>query len=225
MIGALLAGGYGKRLHSLTEEIPKVLLPLRENYVILDRQLEDFKKAGIETIYILTGFKGRMIEERYGKEWNGMSLRYLREEVPMGTLWAVRNLFLHTDSDVLLRNGDTICDLELRKFVDSSLHNKTPATIMVVKMRSPFGIVSIRGRIVRKFSEKPVLPYYIDGGTYFLKRGIGDYLKRSYRAKDIEDTLFKYIATRGMISAFKYKGFWKPIDTAKDYEEIRNIFR
>lgn len=225
MIGALLAGGYGKRLQSVTGGIPKVLLPLRGNYVVMDRQLEDFKKAGIETVYILTGFKGRMIEERYGKEWNGISLRYLREKIPMGTLWAVRNLFVHTDSDVLLRNGDTICDVSLQRFIDKSLHIRTLATILVVKMRSPFGVVDIEKGRVKKFSEKPALPYYINGGTYLLKREIKDYIKRKYEGRDIEDTLFRYLARRKLLSAFKYNGFWKPIDTAKDYEEVRAIFR
>ena len=36
-----------------------------------------------------------------------MSINYLREKEPMGTLWSLRNLYANTESDVLLRNGDT----------------------------------------------------------------------------------------------------------------------
>ncbi|MEM3811743.1 MAG: sugar phosphate nucleotidyltransferase, partial [Thermoplasmata archaeon] len=53
MIGAILAGGYGKRLLPLTESKPKVLLEIKENYTILDKQLLDMKDAGIKSVYLL----------------------------------------------------------------------------------------------------------------------------------------------------------------------------
>ena len=51
-IGVLFTGGYGKRLQSITGEIPKTLLPLKDDYLILDRQLLDFKYAGINRVYL-----------------------------------------------------------------------------------------------------------------------------------------------------------------------------
>ena len=224
MIGAIFAGGYGKRLQSINPDGPKVLLPLRDDFVILDKQLSDYESAGIDDVYILTGYKGDAIERRYGDRWNGLKIHYLREREPMGTLWAVRNLFSNLDSDVLLRNGDTICDLDLNRFIEFSQSNGKVASMMVVRMRSPFGIVSIDNGIVTRFDEKPYLPYYVNGGTYFLKRGIKPFLKRNYADKGIEGSVFKALARRGEIAAYKYSGFWKPVDTIKDYEEILKIY-
>ena len=51
MIGAIFAGGYGKRMQSVDPELPKVLLPLRDDFVILDKQLYDFESAGLDEIY------------------------------------------------------------------------------------------------------------------------------------------------------------------------------
>ena len=85
-VGALFTGGYGKRLQSIAGDIPKTLLPLRDDYLVLDRQLLDFKWAGITEVYLLSGYKGELIEKRYGQEWKGIRITHLREEQPMGTL-------------------------------------------------------------------------------------------------------------------------------------------
>ena len=225
MIGAIFAGGYGKRLQSVDPELPKVLLPLKDDFVILDKQLSDYESAGIDNVYLLTGYKGDAIEKRYGKKWNRLKLHYLREHEPMGTLWAVRNLFSNVDSDVLLRNGDTICDLDLKRFIKFSQSNGKVTSMMVVRMRSPFGIVSIADSIVTRFDEKPYLPYYVNGGIYFLKSGIKPFLNRNYADRGIEGSIFKTLARRGEIAAYKYNGLWKPVDTLKDYEEAKEIYQ
>ena len=88
----------------------------------------------------------------------------------MGTLWALTNFFSNIDSDVLLRNGDTITDLDLKDFVKMSQQHKELIYMLVVRMRSPFGIVSLQRSVVTNFGEKPLLNHYINGGTYFIKR-------------------------------------------------------
>lgn len=224
MIGAIFAGGYGKRLQSLDPQLPKVLLPLKDDFVILDKQLSDFESVGLDEVYLMIGYKGEEIERRYGDRWNGLKILYLREGEPKGTLWAIRNLFSNTDSDVLLRNGDTVCDLDLKRFINFSRFSGKLSSIVVVRMKSPFGLVSINGGVVTKFDEKPYLPYYINGGTYFLRSGIRPYLNRNYGDKGVEGSVFKSLAAKGEMAAYKYRGFWKPIDTIKDYEEIKKIY-
>ena len=86
MIGAIFAGGYGKRLSSITSDMPKVLLPLKNDFLILDRQLLYFKNAGIREVYLLTGYIAEKIENSYDNKYEGMTINYLREKEPMGTL-------------------------------------------------------------------------------------------------------------------------------------------
>ena len=65
-VGMILCGGFGKRLRPVTEKVPKPLVEIKDNYAILDKQLFDFKNAGISEVYLLAGFLHEKIEERYG---------------------------------------------------------------------------------------------------------------------------------------------------------------
>jgi len=77
--------------------------------------------AGVNDVYMLTGYKGEMIESRIGNSWKGISIKYLKENEPMGTLSSVRNLLSHVSEDVILRNGDTVCDLFIGDFIEFSI--------------------------------------------------------------------------------------------------------
>ncbi len=225
MIGAILAGGYGKRLLPLTESRPKVLLEIKENYTILDKQLLDMKNAGIKSVYLLTGYKGEMIEKRFKNEYKGMELVYLKEETPMGTLWSIRNLYEHIDDDILLRNGDTICDLEFNKLFKFYSKYQKILTLVAVKMRSPYGIIKMNRANIIQFQEKPLLNYYMNAGYYIIKKEVQSYLKRYYSEKDIEKTVFQDLVNDQEAVAYKHKGYWASLDSLKDYEEITKFYK
>ncbi|GLI11234.1 hypothetical protein MARBORIA2_03240 [Methanobrevibacter arboriphilus] len=61
-VGMILCGGFGKRLRPITEKIPKSLIKIKNDYTILDKQLFDFKNAGVEDVYLLTGFLFKICE-------------------------------------------------------------------------------------------------------------------------------------------------------------------
>lgn len=225
MIGAILSGGYGKRLKPITDEIPKSLIEIKEKYTIMDRQIYDFQNAGIKEIYILSGHLGEKIEERYGKEHMGMNFHYLKEEKPMGTLYSVRNLMNNCPGqDIVLRNGDTITDLNFGEFIRFSENSPFKMVMFIYRMKSPFGIVETLGDQVTSFKEKPFLNYFINAGVYFIKSSAKDIFFADYLNKDIETTVFPELARRKMIGAYKEDTFWMGIDSEKDLETVRNQY-
>ncbi|MEM0161096.1 MAG: nucleotidyltransferase family protein [Thermoplasmata archaeon] len=225
MIGAILAGGYGKRLLPLTESKPKVLLEIKENYTILDKQLLDMKDAGIKSVYLLTGYKGEMIENRFKNEYKGIEIVYLKEETPMGTLWSIRNLYEYIDDDILLRNGDTICDVDFNKLFKFYSKYQKILTLVTVKMRSPYGIIKLNRANIIQFQEKPLLNYYMNAGYYIIKKEVQSYLKRSYSETDIEKTVFQDLVNDREAVAYKHSGYWASLDSLKDYEEITKFYK
>ena len=64
MKAIILAAGRGSRMGSLTEDIPKCLVKLKGKPLI-EWQIEALKKAGIEEIGIVTGYKRELLS-RYG---------------------------------------------------------------------------------------------------------------------------------------------------------------
>ncbi|MGP6239831.1 nucleotidyltransferase family protein [Cuniculiplasma sp. SKW4] len=225
MIGAILSGGYGKRLKPITDEIPKVLVEIKENYTIMDRQLLDFKSVGIKDVYILSGHLGEKIEERYGSEHNGMRFHYLREEKPMGTLYSVRNLLKNTnDEDIILRNGDVVTDINYGRFARFGEESQYGMTMLVTKMKSPYGIVELLGDQVVSFREKPVLDHYINSGMYYIKSKIRDLFFNDYNGKDIETTVYPELARRKEIGAYREDSFWIGVDSEKELELVRKEY-
>lgn len=224
MIGLILCGGYGKRLHPLTDDIPKSLIELKDGYTILDKQLIDFKNAGIEKVILLTGYLSEKIEKRYGSKWNGIDIEYSVEEKPLGTLNAIRNGISGVDDDIIVRNGDVVSDANLNKMIMKFKGSDYQVLIFITKMRSPYGIVEIGEERIRKFTEKPFLNCNINGGIYCLKKSVFEKLK-DFETGDIERTVFPLLVELNQVWYYKEDGvFWASIDTIKDLEEIRKEF-
>ena len=56
MIGMVLAAGPGRRLHPLTDALPKTLLPVDGDRPILDVTLANLKHVGLDEVVVVTGF-------------------------------------------------------------------------------------------------------------------------------------------------------------------------
>ncbi len=223
-MGMILCGGYGKRLRPLTDTIPKPLVEIKKGYTILDKQLFDFKNAGVEHVILLTGFLSDKIEERYGKEYNGVRIEYLVEEEPLGTLNAIKlGMDAIGNEQCIIRNGDVVADLNLRKMIYLGELSDYLLSIFITKMQSPYGIVEINGDRLVSFKEKPILDYYINGGVYFSKGSL-DY--GDFDVGDIEKTVFPMMAKENKLGYYKEDGlFWMAIDTSKELEEIRKEYK
>ncbi len=224
-VGMVLCGGFGKRLRPLTDKIPKPLIEIKEGYTILDKQLFDFKSAGIDEVYLLTGFLSEKIEERYGNDYKGIKINYVKEEKPMGTLNAIRLGMeaLNDTKQCVIRNGDVVADLNIKKMIYLGERSNYPLTIFITRMQSPYGIVEISGDRITNFKEKPYLDYYINAGIYFAKEHIdfGD-----FETGDIEKTVFPIMAKENKLGFYREDDlFWMAIDTSKELEEIRKEYK
>ncbi|MGC8662933.1 MAG: nucleotidyltransferase family protein [Thermoplasmata archaeon] len=222
--GVIFAGGYGKRLKPITDKIPKTLIEIRKGYTILDRQLLDFKYAGIDDIYLLVGYKHQIIEKRYGKTWKGLNLHYLIEKKPMGTLWAMKNCSDYVNDNIVVRNGDTISDINLKDFAQFSESKNYYLTIALTKMKSPYAIINIKDDQIVNFIEKPLLNLYINAGIYYLKKDSFKYLNEKYDNKEIEKSFFPKMVDLGLAGSYIDDSKWFPVDNFKDLEELRKEY-
>lgn len=225
----ILCGGLGKRLRPITDSVPKSLVEIKEGFTILDKQLLDLKYTGVEEVILLTGYMHDKIEEGYGNSWRGLKILYSVEEEPLGTWGAIAKALeeYRPNGRLIVMNGDVVTDVNLRNMVENASH---PVTMLVVSMRSPYGIVDINGGVIVRFVEKPVLPYYINAGIYVIREDfdlLGFVGTVSKLPSDIEVDVFPKLAKAGLLGCYMESdpdAFWKSIDTVKDLEEVRREF-
>lgn len=223
IVGGILCGGYGKRLWPLTNALPKSLLEIKENYTILDRQLHQMKNAKISDVYLLTGYLHEKIEERYGWDWNGLKIRYLIEEEPGGTLYAINSLLRSVEADFyLIMNGDVVTDINIMKMIRNSDENTV--SIAIARLKSPYGIVSLFEDRIIGFEEKPELPYYINAGIYVISEKLkGRFLE--FEKGNVERTVFPILAKERVLKCYSEENaFWCSVDSPKDLETVRLEF-
>ena len=224
MIGAILAGGYGKRLKPHTDKVPKSLLELKPGYTILHKQLDDFFAAGIKRAVLLTGYLSDKIEETFGNEYHGISIEYQREDKPLGKLFSMRNLISVCNDDVVVRNGDTVCDIDIGKMARTARESECLISVFVSRMRSPFGVVELEKDRITGFREKPILDVFINAGIYYVKKEAFPLFLDQYETAEIETSVFPLLAGRRMMLAYIEDGEWIGIDSEKELEAARTEF-
>lgn len=223
MRAVILAGGYGKRLRPLTEEIPKNIVPVLGKPLI-EWQIEWLSSQGIKDFVLLTGYLGEKIVERLGDGSSlGVRITYSHEKTPLGTGGALMNAYdiLKDDKEFIMVNGDVITNLKIDRLLE--LEEEYVGAIALVPLPSPYGIVKFdeSGRI-QAFIEKPLIKdYWINAGVYLLRNKIFEYLPDK---GDIERTAFPKLAAEGKLKAVTYADvLWKSIDTHKDLEEAAKM--
>jgi dTDP-glucose pyrophosphorylase len=109
MKAVILAAGKGTRMGGLTTQLPKPMLPA-QGKPILEHILTGLISAGIGDFFIVTGFRGEVIENYFGggKPWN-VNISFGRQTVQDGTGKApeVAREFVG-DGDFVLTYGDIL---------------------------------------------------------------------------------------------------------------------
>ena len=119
MRAMILAAGRGERLRPLTDRIPKPLLPVAGEALIV-QQMRWLRRAGITDIVVNLHHLGAQIEERIGRGRDvGVEVRYSRESTLLDTGGGVRAaLPLLGPAPFLVLNGDIWTNYPFRQLTD-----------------------------------------------------------------------------------------------------------
>ncbi len=215
MKAAIFVGGKGKRLGSLTEDTPKVLIEIAGT-PILDWQIKWLKMCGVDTVVLLAGRMADKIAEHAESVSNwGISVEFVQEIPDADTGGALKcsEKNLKDEKYFYIMNGDSISNMPLKKLKPG----KYLATIALVNEPSPYGIVKTKGNKVIEFTEKPILKnVWINSGFIAATPGIFEYLPER---GNLSDMAWKKLAEMGLMGCKKFKSFyWRDIGTLKDLE-------
>lgn len=225
MTAVVMAGGYGKRLHPLTEELPKPMLPL-DGKPLIERQIEQIQAAGIHRVYVTTHYKSEKIEEHFrdGKDF-GIEIDYIKERTPLGTAGAL-GLLAESDYPVLVLNGDVLTRMDFGAlFVFHKEHN-AEMTIAVREFKSqvPYGVVEVNGIDVMGVQEKPTTRYFVNAGVYVLNPSIIKLIPEKGERYDMPDLINELVDQRRKVVCFPIREYWVDIGQLDDYERAKKDF-
>jgi dTDP-glucose pyrophosphorylase/CBS domain-containing protein len=218
----VMAGGFGTRLHPLTEQTPKPLLPVGGK-PILGWIIEGLSEHGIEDVWITTHYHAPQIRDYCGdgSRW-GIQVRYLHEETPLGTAGALTLLPERFSTPFLLMNADLLTRLNYRSLYE--YHADVGAVMTVcVKQHSiqiPYGVVEVENGLVRDLSEKPSRHLYINAGIYVLAPELPAHIPRG-RPFNITDLIQQLLDDGAKTASFPVREYWLDIGQMPDYQQAQ----
>ena len=213
----VMAGGVGSRLYPHTKNCPKPLLPVGGK-PILQHILERAKDEGFSNFVLSINYLGHMIEEYFGdgKKF-GVTINYLREEVPLGTAGSLSLFDSPPESPIVVVNGDSITNVGYGNMLDFHLENDASATIAVKthEWQNPYGVVQTDGSRILDIEEKPIIQSKINAGSYVLSPSVLHLLEKDSHC-DITTLLKRAQAQKNRLIAFPIYESWIDFTTADD---------
>ncbi len=172
---AILVGGRGTRLGTLSATLPKPLQPVG-NRTFLAWQLRELCRYGIEDVLLLAGYQAGAVADAVPALVAGLPrplrVRCLTEPAPAGTGGALHHAGPDLAERFLLLNGDSWLDTPLAPMLTG-----TGAWVLAhpVPDAARFGTVRLQRERVIAFEEKgPAGPALINAGTYAFDRSVLD---------------------------------------------------
>lgn len=218
----IMAGGEGKRLRPLTENLPKPLLKVGDK-PILEHNIDRLKSFGINNIFISINYLGEKIENYFGNgNSKNLNIKYIRENEPLGTLGSISLINGFKSKYVLVMNSDLLTTIDFEDFyLDFTKCNAdmaiatTPYTIKV-----PYAILETNKNNITSFKEKPIYSFYSNAGIYLIKSEILETIpnKEFYDATDLIEDLVK---KRKKVISYPILGYWLDIGKYEDYEKAQ----
>ncbi len=222
MKAVILAGGLGTRLKPFTEIIPKPLLPIGERSV-LEIQIEKFKNAGFDEIFLATNYKSQYIEGFFGDGSRyGVKLVISKEDKPLGTAGPLLLLKDILTEPFIVMNGDILSLVNFNDLYSFAISQPSLLTISVKKEVTPFdfGNIFFDGIKVTGIEEKPDLISYILAGIYVMKPDIFKYFPED-EYFGMDHLIKKLLTENEMIVKYDLNEYWLDIGRIDDYNEAQ----
>ena len=176
VLGIILGGGQGSRLHPLTQTRSKPAVPIAGKYRLVDIPISNCINSDIKRIFVLTQFNSaslnRHIKNTY--HFSFFSSAFVdvlaAEQTPGNSTWfqgtadAVRQSmhhFLNHDFDyALILSGDQLYQMDFEEMVEKHIKMKAAISIATIpvnaKDATSFGILKTNSKDeITSFIEKP----------------------------------------------------------------------
>lgn len=242
----ILAGGLGTRLSEETVRIPKPMVEIGGR-PILWHIMKIYAHHGIADFIVCLGYRGYAIKEYFAnyrlhnadvtfdlargrteiirsaaEPWR-VTLVDTGEATQTGGRLRRAMPHLRDEEAFCLTYGDGVGDVDIAALVAFHRSHGRQATVTAVPPAARFGRLEIEGRRVAAFSEKPAGEGgLINGGFFVLSPEVARHLEDD--ATIWERAPLAALAREGELMAWEHRGFWQPMDTLREKNELEALW-
>jgi glucose-1-phosphate cytidylyltransferase len=247
MKAVILAGGLGTRISEETNIKPKPMIEIGGK-PILWHIMKLFSAHGVNEFVVCCGYKGYVIKEYFANYFlhmsdvtfdianNGMQVHQRHAEpwkitlvdtgdntLTGGRLKRVAP-YIRDEEIFCFTYGDGLSDVDITSEIAFHRQHGKWATVAAVQPPGRYGALQMEGAMVARFVEKAPGDGagFINGGFFVLSPRCLDLIDddaSSWEGKPL-DTL----ASRGELMAFEHHGFWRPMDTLRDKNQLEELW-
>jgi glucose-1-phosphate cytidylyltransferase len=242
----LFCGGRGLRLRDYPEPIPKPMVPIGYR-PILWHVMRYYAHFGHRRFVLCLGHRADVIKEYFLKYNEAISndfvLRGGGAEVELLSTdihdWEIAFVDTGLDTnigqrlsavrdhlageDVFLANyGDGLTDAPLNELVDDFVASEKIAAFVSVQPPYTYDFVTLQdNRLVARIEDTEQAQIWINGGYFMFRQALFDYIGEG---EELVREPFQRLIREEQLIAFRYDGFWRPMDTLKDHQTLEALF-
>lgn len=244
----ILAGGYGTRLGSISDLIPKPMIEIGGKPIVW-HIMKIFSSFGYKDFILCLGYKSNVIKDyfyHYYNYNNDLSIDMGTNEVQYHECRSkddfrvtlvdtglnnlkgsrLKQVEKYLDDDLnFVTYGDGVADVNIPALVAFHKSHGKLVTITGVRPPSMFGEMLEENGKVLSFEEKPQTSKgLINGGYMVFHRDLMNYLSVEPSC-DFEFGPLEKLAEAGQIMTYKHKGLWECADTVRDLENLNKLWK
>jgi glucose-1-phosphate cytidylyltransferase len=219
----LLAGGFGTRLSGYTKTIPKPMVEVGGQPMLI-HIMKQYAKYGFKDFYIALGYRGELIKKFFNKkffDWNINLVETGENTMTGGRLKRLKKYVGKTT--FMMTYGDGLSNVNLKKLLKFHKKNNKLVTLTAVRPPARFGALKLKGNSVSYFKEKSKLDEgWINGGFFVMEPEFLKFIKNDNTYLEREP--LEKVTKKKQLAAYKHEGFWQCMDTKRDKDELNRIF-
>jgi glucose-1-phosphate cytidylyltransferase len=216
----ILCGGEGLRFKNDHLQTSKVMA-LIEDKPIIWHIMYHYSQFGVNRFILCVRDDDSQIKEYFEnfEDWNVSVIKTGDETPTGGRIKMIQPLI--KNNTFFVTYGDGLADVNIELLLAFHTSKKALATLTAVRTYSQYGLLRTDNEgMVISFDEKPMLKEWVNGGFFVFSDKIFDILDFH---KPLEESLISGLVSQKELYAFCHDGFWKSIDTYKDYKEAKTL--
>lgn len=223
----ILAGGLGTRLAEETDLIPKPMVKIGDEPILV-HIMRIFAKFGHKQFIVAMGYKQEVIQEYFKDNLEhfrneGWEITLVDTGLSTSTGGRLSRVMPLINSTFYMTYGDGLSDINLDLLLKHHQEMNRIATVTAVRPPARFGTIEISNGLVNGFSEKdPQASGWINGGFFCLDKEVENYLMGD--DVSFESDPINRIVSENQLSAYEHSGWWQPMDTLREKRILQELW-